>query len=112
MPPPRWLDGPAQGGFTREVVSHFLFLARRLLGPLTLQSRQRTRFPEPGRSERAMRGQSARRQPFRCSLTGSPSAPRTADDSNSFTVTNADGAIRLRDWAFAERLAGDGDVGG
>ncbi len=26
---------PAQGGFTREVVSHFLFLARRLLGPLS-----------------------------------------------------------------------------
>src|SRR4051812_10660356 len=25
-----WLDAPAQGGFTREVVSHFLFLSRRL----------------------------------------------------------------------------------
>ena len=29
-----WLAGPAEGGFTREVVSHFLFLTRRLLGPL------------------------------------------------------------------------------
>ena len=33
-----WLDGPAEGGFTREVVSHFLFLSRRLLGPLSLLS--------------------------------------------------------------------------
>jgi predicted dehydrogenase len=29
-----WLDKPVQGGFTREVVSHFLFLSRRLIGPL------------------------------------------------------------------------------
>ncbi len=30
----RWLDARGEGGFTREVVSHFLFLARRQLGPL------------------------------------------------------------------------------
>jgi predicted dehydrogenase len=28
-----WLAGPEQGGFTREVVSHFAFLALRLFGP-------------------------------------------------------------------------------
>ena len=28
-----WLDGPVQGGFTREVLSHFVFLAQRLFGP-------------------------------------------------------------------------------
>jgi predicted dehydrogenase len=28
-----WLAGPEQGGFTREVVSHFMFLALRLFGP-------------------------------------------------------------------------------
>lgn len=28
-----WLAGPAQGGFTREVLSHFVFLAQRLFGP-------------------------------------------------------------------------------
>ena len=31
-----WLDARGEGGFTREVVSHFLFLTRRLLGPLAL----------------------------------------------------------------------------
>ena len=31
-----WLAAPGEGGFTREVVSHFLFLCRRLLGELQL----------------------------------------------------------------------------
>ena len=32
-----WLAGPEQGGFTREVLSHFVFLAHRLFGPAVLQ---------------------------------------------------------------------------
>ncbi len=31
----RWVAGRAQGGFLREVASHYLFLTDRLLGPLT-----------------------------------------------------------------------------
>jgi predicted dehydrogenase len=31
-----WLRFRAEGGFTREVISHFLFVSRRLLGPLSL----------------------------------------------------------------------------
>jgi predicted dehydrogenase len=99
-----WLDGPAQGGFTREVVSHFLFLARRLLGPLTLVSAT-AQFPDPGRSERAIEARLlAGALPI--SLTGSVGTT-TEDDSNSFTLTSPAGAIRLRNWAFAERLDGD-----
>ncbi len=32
-----WLRFRAEGGYTREVISHFLFLAHRFLGPLTLR---------------------------------------------------------------------------
>jgi predicted dehydrogenase len=32
-----WLRWRHEGGYTREVISHFLFLAGRFLGPLTLQ---------------------------------------------------------------------------
>jgi predicted dehydrogenase len=32
-----WLSLREEGGYTREVISHFLFLAGRFLGPLTLQ---------------------------------------------------------------------------
>lgn len=34
----RWLAGAAEGGFTREVVSHFVWVTRRLLGPLAVRS--------------------------------------------------------------------------
>ena len=33
-----WLRFRHEGGYTREVISHFLFLAGRFLGPLTLQN--------------------------------------------------------------------------
>jgi predicted dehydrogenase len=40
-----WLRFRAEGGYTREVVSHFLFLAQRFLGPLTLLSSS-PRYPD------------------------------------------------------------------
>ena len=43
-----------KGGFTREVVSHLLFLTGRLAGTFTLQERFAA-FPEAGKSERAIR---------------------------------------------------------
>ena len=99
-----WLDAPAQGGFVREVVSHFLFLALRCFGPLGLRDAS-VSFPEEGRSERSV---SARlfAGPVPVALEGA--VGRTgADDSNLFTVTGPGGSVRLRDWATAERLDGD-----
>ena len=96
-----WLDRPPQGGFTREVVSHFLFLTRRLLGPLTLIS-ARASFPEPSASERDIEARlTAGGIPV--SLTGTVGAI-TQDDHNLWTLTGAAGAIRLRDWSYAEQL--------
>ncbi len=100
-----WLDKPAQGGFTREVVSHFLFLTLRLAGAFTLHDRFAV-FPEPGRSERAIRARlSAGTLPI--TLTGSVgTTPK--DDHNTWTLQGSAGAIRLRDWSQPERLASDG----
>ncbi len=96
-----WLDGPGQGGFTREVVSHFLFLARRCFGPLTLVD-ARAEFPDPARSERAVAAR-LRAGSLPVTLTGSVgSTPE--EDRNSFTISGPSGAIRLRNWATAERL--------
>ena len=100
-----WLDGPAQGGFTREVVSHFLFLARRMLGPLTLVEATADR-PDPARSERAIAAR-LHAGAIPVTLTGTV-GNTTEDDRNSFTVTGRSGAIRLRNWATAER---DGPAG-
>ncbi len=96
-----WLDGPEEGGFTREVVSHFLFLSLRMLGDLRLAD-ARVSFPEPGRSERSVSAD--------LSLPGLPVALEGGvgitdkDDHNTWTLTGDKGTIRLRDWSFAERL--------
>jgi predicted dehydrogenase len=50
-----WLARSEQGGFVREVLSHFVYLTDRLLGPLTVESVS-SDFPEPSAAEVAARG--------------------------------------------------------
>lgn len=95
-----WLDGRAEGGFTREVGSHFLFLTRRCFGPLTLLS-ARCDYPEPGRSERAIRAE-LKAGALPVTLSGGVGTT-DRDDTNTWTVTGSKGRIRLRDWSIAER---------
>ncbi len=108
-----WLDRRAEGGFTREVVSHFLFLSRRLLGPLAMQERL-VQFPpgnfSTGGSEFDIRARlTAGSIPV--NLTGNVgNTPK--DDHNAWTLRCDHGAIRLRDWAFAERQGDDGKFHG
>ncbi len=96
-----WLDGRAEGGFTREVVSHFLFLTARLLGPISLGAHQAD-FPVADRSERAITATlSAGGIPI--TLTGGVGTT-AKDDHNLMILTGSAGAIRIRDWAIAEQL--------
>lgn len=100
-----WLDGRAEGGFTREVVSHFLFLSRRLLGPLSLLSSQ-AEYPFEGGTERRITARlDAGGLPG--TLTGAVGTTET-EDHNTWTVRGiAD--LRLRDWSVAERGRPDGE---
>ncbi|MBN9064682.1 MAG: Gfo/Idh/MocA family oxidoreductase [Rhizobiales bacterium] len=100
-----WLDATAEGGFTREVVSHFLFLARRLLGPLDGWVGDAV-WPVPGRSERAIDGV-LRAGDVTVMLQGRV-GETDSDDSNLWTLEGDAGAIRLRDWSIAERRDADG----
>ncbi|BDG72123.1 Gfo/Idh/MocA family oxidoreductase [Roseomonas fluvialis] len=100
-----WLDRREQGGFTREVVSHFLFLTRRQLGALSLDAAQ-ARFDAPGRAETAI---AARLTAGGVPVTLSGGVGTTlADDYNEWRLETPAGAIRLRDWSFAERRGADG----
>jgi predicted dehydrogenase len=94
-----WLDKPMQGGFTREVVSHFLFLSRRLIGPLHGLS-GRASFPEAGKSERSI---AATLQAGGLPVTLSGAVGKTAkDDHNIWMLEGERGAVRLCDWSIPE----------
>jgi len=96
-----WLDARPEGGFTREVISHFLFLSHRLFGPLAVLEATAD-FPDPAHSERRIAATlTAGQIPIK--LTGAVGTTEK-DDHNTWTLTGTTGAIRLRDWAFAERL--------
>ncbi|AMJ60299.1 Gfo/Idh/MocA family protein [Bosea sp. PAMC 26642] len=101
-----WLDRRIQGGFTREVVSHFLFLTRRLVGPLHGLAAGAS-FPDPDRSERAIEA-SLRAGEIPVGLTGGVGTT-TKDDHNIWMLEGDQGAVRLRDWSIAERRMADGD---
>ncbi|HYZ62462.1 MAG TPA: Gfo/Idh/MocA family oxidoreductase [Acetobacteraceae bacterium] len=98
-----WLAGREEGGFTREVVSHFLFLSRRLLGPVVLLN-ARAEFDGTGTERRITARLEAGGVPGK--LHGAV-GETTKDDTNSWTMIGT-GGIRLRDWSIAERERPDG----
>jgi predicted dehydrogenase len=102
----RWLVLKAEGGFVREVVSHFLFLTRRILGPIAVRSSEPA-YPGPGRAETAIEAElAAGGVPIK--LAGGVRG--AIADSNRWTVHGATGALQLRDWVKLERREGAGWV--
>lgn len=99
-----WLTGRAEGGFTREVGSHFLFLSRRLLGPLSLLASKVT-YPAEG-SETAIEADiRAGGLPVRFVGTVGQT---DLDDSNEWRLIGTKGEMRLRNWSHADYKV-DGD---
>jgi predicted dehydrogenase len=101
-----WLDKRAQGGFTREVLSHFLFLSRRMFGPLDLR-KAAVEYPNGETSERGIEAVlTAGDIPIR--LSGGVGGTGE-DDHNIWCLDGSSGSIRIRDWAMPERLDADGN---
>ncbi|MBS0538697.1 MAG: Gfo/Idh/MocA family oxidoreductase [Proteobacteria bacterium] len=100
-----WLDKPMQGGFTREVVSHFLFLSRRLGGPLRGLNGKAS-FPETGKSERRIAA-TLQAGDLPVALTGAV-GDTAKDDHNIWMLEGDTGAVRLCDWSVAQRRLADG----
>jgi predicted dehydrogenase len=99
-----WLAGRAEGGFTREVVSHWLFLARRLFGTIGV-SRSTAEYPADVGAERKVSARlDAGGLPGR--LEGEVGGTEQ-DEALAFTVSGV-GAVRLRDWSLPERARPDG----
>lgn len=99
-----WLSKRAEGGFTREVISHFLFVVRRLLGPLEVVESRVTWPADPAGSElEVMATLTAGGQPVH--LSGHVGRI-SVDDRNELVITAERGALRLHDWRQLERSEG------
>ncbi len=99
-----WLAQREEGGFTREVLSHWLFLARRLFGQLQLRT-SAAEYPVGDGAER--------RVGARFSAGGLPGrimgevGGTSHDEELRFTIRGI-GALQLRNWSILERSRPDG----
>lgn len=98
-----WLAYRAEGGFVREVLSHHLYLLRRLLGPIALESAAIGWQSDAALCERSALA--------RLSCAGVPALVMAASggagpDVVEFTLRGDSGALRLENWF--ELSASDG----
>ena len=98
-----WLTKRQQGGFVREVVSHFVFLTERLLGPASLES-TRVHYPDVDGSEvRMVTVVNCRGVPV--SVTGSVGG--VGPDRVEFTLWGSDRSFMLHDWYWVKSSTGE-----
>lgn len=103
QPAGRWLAERVEGGFTREVLSHFVFATQRITGPLTIVGRH-VDYPADGVSAETA---------LRASLSGNGIAVEIdaairgkVADHNLWTVAGSLGTLRMRDWYGLDRRDG------
>lgn len=89
-----WLSGPGEGGFLREVFSHFAFLSRRVVGPLAVERVHGERDPRTGVERRVVA--ELRAGPIPLVLTGAVGG--AAPDFCSWTLFAERRSYRLTDW--------------
>ncbi|MEM6744913.1 MAG: Gfo/Idh/MocA family oxidoreductase [Pseudomonadota bacterium] len=95
-----WLRFRAEGGATREVISHFLFFAERILGPLELVWARPSYPPDPALCEThlAARLVSADGLPVSVMLSVGGAQP----DRQELTLKGAAASRRVREFFLAE----------
>ena len=89
-----WLSGREQGGFLREVFSHFAYLTQRLIGPLSIVHSD-VDFPASGTESRV----NAELESGGVPVTLVGGAGGAAPDYNQWTVYGQDRSYRLVDWS-------------
>ena len=92
-----WLAGPAEGGFTREVLSHFAFLALRVFGPAEVAEVQLERAP--GAAETALR---ARWRHADVEVQVYAAVAGELAEDNRFEVVGERGRVALKGWSQLE----------
>jgi len=95
-----WLGLRRDGGFVREVISHFVFVTQRLLGPTRLRD-ARVDYPADGIS--AETAITARLEAGLVPVTLTGRVGGDVADLNRWTVTGRNGAFQLHDWYSLRR---------
>lgn len=95
-----WLAQRDEGGFVREVVSHFVFLTERLIGAARIRD-CRIDYPSDGRS--AETAITARLDAGSVPVTLSGRVGGDIPDFNRWTLTGRHGAFALHDWYSLKR---------
>ena len=90
-----WLSGREQGGFLREVFSHFVYLTHRLVGVMTLESRD-VRYPADKRLSEGFASAHFLAGDVPTSLHGSVGG--VAPDFNEWTLYGSERSYRIQDW--------------
>ena len=102
----RWLAERAEGGFSREVLSHFVFVLQRALGTAIVEA-ARPDYPADGvSSERALK---ARLQAGGVPVTVEAQVGGSQPDFNRMTLIGTSGAIEIHDWFGLRRRHDDGE---
>ena len=95
-----WLSERVEGGFAREVLSHFVFATQRLTGPLRLGA-ARVAYPDDGRSAETALNATLSGGGIEVAIDAAIRG--SVSDTNLWTVIGETGAIRMRDWYALER---------
>lgn len=99
-----WLSQRTEGGFSREVLSHFIFVLQRVLGPAQVRAAAPVYPPDGVGAETALTGTL---EAGGIPITIDARLGGKADDHNRLTLRGSAGEIELREWfGIATRSAG------
>ena len=99
----RWLAERGEGGFTREVLSHFIFVLQRLLGPATVEHAVAA-YPKDGKASEVGLEARLRARGIPVVVRGSVGGPDA--DFNRFTLAGERASVEFRDWLATRWSAG------
>jgi predicted dehydrogenase len=101
----RWLAERAEGGFSREVLSHFVFVLQRMLGQASVEEAKPV-YPADGiASERSLKARlTARGVP----VTVEAQVGGIHPDFNRMTLVGSTGAVEIHEWFGFRRRRNDG----
>jgi predicted dehydrogenase len=101
----RWLSERRQGGFVREVLSHFIFLTQRLIGPLQLK-RWRVDYPPDGYAAETAIDAALEAGSVPVGIVGHVGGE--IPDLNRWLLHGSHGAFELHDWYSLRRRINGG----